>query len=187
MFLQRQLTPVAAGRNVQFWPHRDCCTGVCPLIGTYLMTKEKVRAPETAQRRTFRRTNRTLHSSSRPESSPDRQGLGIINRPSGFVCILLITEMLDSMPASAESAPPTLAVPSAAFSSPLPELRVSCQSCRQRKQKCDRITPECGRCVGLGVKCFYPGSRRSHTGRRRQVANRKADSCMFALSITTQR
>lgn len=31
----------------------------------------------------------------------------------------------------------------------------ACDSCRRRRQKCDRTHPECGRCVQLGFQCKY--------------------------------
>lgn len=31
----------------------------------------------------------------------------------------------------------------------------ACESCRRRRQKCDRARPECTRCIGLGFVCTY--------------------------------
>jgi hypothetical protein len=31
----------------------------------------------------------------------------------------------------------------------------ACESCRRRRQKCDRVRPECTRCIGLGFVCTY--------------------------------
>ncbi|KAF4437259.1 heterokaryon incompatibility [Fusarium acutatum] len=34
----------------------------------------------------------------------------------------------------------------------------ACQSCRQRKTKCDNVRPVCGFCSRSGAQCVYPGS-----------------------------
>lgn len=75
-----------------------------------------------------------------------------------------------------DPAPHTPATSESASPSPHPEFRLSCQSCRERKQRCDRQTPECRRCVLLGVKCIYPTARRPHKGGRRQRAGPKVIS-----------
>ncbi|WOO78296.1 Protein STB5 [Vanrija pseudolonga] len=31
----------------------------------------------------------------------------------------------------------------------------ACQSCQQRKRKCDRVRPQCGNCVARGTKCTF--------------------------------
>ncbi|KAF4951549.1 hypothetical protein FSARC_12880 [Fusarium sarcochroum] len=39
-------------------------------------------------------------------------------------------------------------------------MRWSCYECRNRKLKCDRLDPECGRCSATGIRCQYPASRK---------------------------
>ncbi|KAL4796578.1 hypothetical protein BDV19DRAFT_360636 [Aspergillus venezuelensis] len=33
--------------------------------------------------------------------------------------------------------------------------RLTCDTCRERKVRCDRVWPKCGRCVRLGEACGY--------------------------------
>ncbi|KAM5377536.1 hypothetical protein ACJZ2D_004905 [Fusarium nematophilum] len=47
--------------------------------------------------------------------------------------------------------------------------KLSYVACRQRKVKCNRILPRCGRCTNIGEECVYPTSRKSHRGKRKQV------------------
>ncbi|VBB74009.1 Putative binuclear zinc transcription factor [Podospora comata] len=52
--------------------------------------------------------------------------------------------------------------------------RLSCTSCRDRKQKCDRNLPVCRRCTSLRNDCVYPSSRKSGQGKRKQVRDLEA-------------
>lgn len=36
----------------------------------------------------------------------------------------------------------------------------SCQLCRSRKLKCDKVLPICGRCAKVGETCEYPSGRK---------------------------
>lgn len=45
----------------------------------------------------------------------------------------------------------------------------SCQPCRSRKLKCDRVQPRCGRCTRLRDTCEYPKERRANVGRQKRV------------------
>ncbi|KAG7434196.1 Citrinin biosynthesis transcriptional activator ctnR [Fusarium oxysporum f. sp. raphani] len=36
----------------------------------------------------------------------------------------------------------------------------SCYQCRNRKLRCDRLSPRCSRCSATGTKCQYPSSRK---------------------------
>ncbi|EPE37021.1 Zn2/Cys6 DNA-binding protein [Glarea lozoyensis ATCC 20868] len=38
---------------------------------------------------------------------------------------------------------------------PSPATRVACDACRERKIRCNRHRPVCGRCVKLGITCRY--------------------------------
>ncbi|KAK0665697.1 putative binuclear zinc transcription factor [Cercophora samala] len=70
-----------------------------------------------------------------------------------------------------DSEPPTdTAIPTSATSL----ARLSCTSCRDRKQKCDRNLPVCRRCTGLRHDCVYPNSRKSGQGKRKQVRDLEA-------------
>ncbi|KAK4172607.1 putative binuclear zinc transcription factor [Triangularia setosa] len=52
--------------------------------------------------------------------------------------------------------------------------RLSCTSCRDRKQKCDKSLPVCRRCTSLRHDCAYPSSRKSSQGKRKQVRDLEA-------------
>ncbi|KAM0327461.1 hypothetical protein ACHAQA_005749 [Verticillium albo-atrum] len=62
----------------------------------------------------------------------------------------------------------------AAEAPPVPVIRISCRRCRGRKLKCDRATPRCTRCAKSDEECVYPGSRKSHVGKRAQVRDLEA-------------
>ncbi|KAJ4236983.1 hypothetical protein NW759_000107 [Fusarium solani] len=48
--------------------------------------------------------------------------------------------------------------------------RLSCTSCRQKKLKCDRVLPQCGRCARAGEEeCSFPTKRKVNKGKRKQV------------------
>ncbi|RSL64930.1 hypothetical protein CEP54_004469 [Fusarium duplospermum] len=47
--------------------------------------------------------------------------------------------------------------------------RLSCTPCRQKKLKCDRVLPQCGRCARAGEECSFPTSRKVNKGKRKQV------------------
>lgn len=47
--------------------------------------------------------------------------------------------------------------------------QLSCVQCRNRKLKCDRKLPICGRCIEQKETCSYPGSRLRALGRRKTV------------------
>ncbi|KAK3393442.1 binuclear zinc transcription factor [Podospora didyma] len=51
---------------------------------------------------------------------------------------------------------------------------LSCFGCRNKKLKCDRIWPRCGRCLRLGEACIFPGSRQSQVGKRKKVRDLEA-------------
>ncbi|KAK3903292.1 putative binuclear zinc transcription factor [Staphylotrichum tortipilum] len=70
-------------------------------------------------------------------------------------------------PASQVASPATPGGPSPI--TPLSSARLSCVSCRDRKQKCDRTLPFCRRCAALSHVCEYPDARKSSKGKRRQV------------------
>jgi hypothetical protein len=60
--------------------------------------------------------------------------------------------------------------PSAANSNPRPNLQ-SCQFCRKRKIKCDKLEGGCSHCARAQTECIYPASQRK--GRPRKAgANR---------------
>ena len=41
-----------------------------------------------------------------------------------------------------------------------PKIRASCDRCGASKLKCDRVRPQCGRCIPLGLDCVYGVSRK---------------------------
>ncbi|CVK85013.1 uncharacterized protein FMAN_01935 [Fusarium mangiferae] len=47
---------------------------------------------------------------------------------------------------------------------------LSCFQCRARKAKCDRLKPNCSRCVRLGDKCMFPNSRQRRLVRKTKPA-----------------
>ncbi|KAK0610597.1 hypothetical protein B0T17DRAFT_500407 [Bombardia bombarda] len=57
---------------------------------------------------------------------------------------------------------------------PMSTIPLSCFRCRDKKLKCDRIWPRCGRCTKLGDSCIFPGSRKSQTGKRKKVRELEA-------------
>lgn len=50
------------------------------------------------------------------------------------------------------------------------KLRASCDRCGVAKVRCDRVHPECGRCVTLGELCVYGTSRKNGKPPRKKVA-----------------
>jgi hypothetical protein len=50
-----------------------------------------------------------------------------------------------------------------------PSSQLSCVQCRNRKLKCDRKQPICGRCDKQKEACSYPGSKQRNLGRRKTV------------------
>ncbi|KAF3008031.1 hypothetical protein E8E14_004046 [Neopestalotiopsis sp. 37M] len=52
--------------------------------------------------------------------------------------------------------------------------RLSCTPCRSKKQRCDRTLPACDRCGSVGLTCAYPGARKSHVGKPKQVRDLEA-------------
>ncbi|KAK7221326.1 hypothetical protein V2G26_009329 [Clonostachys chloroleuca] len=51
---------------------------------------------------------------------------------------------------------------------------LSCFQCREKKLKCDRNAPCCGRCQRLAHPCDYPLTRKKVTGKRKQVRELEA-------------
>ncbi|CAH0044934.1 unnamed protein product [Clonostachys solani] len=51
---------------------------------------------------------------------------------------------------------------------------LSCFQCREKKLKCDRNAPCCGRCQRLAHPCDYPSARKKVTGKRKQVRELEA-------------
>ena len=51
---------------------------------------------------------------------------------------------------------------------------LSCVTCRSRKLRCDRIKPNCTRCIRLKSDCVYPESRRKPVVKRRNVKELEA-------------
>ncbi|KAF3021597.1 hypothetical protein E8E14_013711 [Neopestalotiopsis sp. 37M] len=51
---------------------------------------------------------------------------------------------------------------------------LACTSCRNRKLKCDRVKPACGRCSRIKGDCVYPESRRKPAFKRRNVRELEA-------------
>uniref|UniRef100_A0A0B7K7B1 Zn(2)-C6 fungal-type domain-containing protein n=1 Tax=Bionectria ochroleuca TaxID=29856 RepID=A0A0B7K7B1_BIOOC len=51
---------------------------------------------------------------------------------------------------------------------------LSCFQCREKKLKCDRNAPCCGRCQRLAHPCDYPLARKKVTGKRKQVRELEA-------------
>ncbi|CAH0034356.1 unnamed protein product [Clonostachys rhizophaga] len=51
---------------------------------------------------------------------------------------------------------------------------LSCFKCREKKLKCDRNAPCCGRCQRLAHRCDYPLARKKVTGKRKQVRELEA-------------
>ncbi|ENH67215.1 hypothetical protein FOC1_g10006987 [Fusarium oxysporum f. sp. cubense race 1] len=47
---------------------------------------------------------------------------------------------------------------------------LSCFQCRARKAKCDRLKPNCSRCVRLGDECVFPNSRQRRLVRKTNPA-----------------
>ncbi|KAL6416052.1 hypothetical protein AUP68_00261 [Ilyonectria robusta] len=47
---------------------------------------------------------------------------------------------------------------------------ISCFQCRGRKVKCDRLKPNCSRCVRLGDECVFPTSRQKRMIRKKNPA-----------------
>ncbi len=50
-----------------------------------------------------------------------------------------------------------------------PEI-MSCNACRDRKLKCDRNKPSCGKCLRTGRECTYPERKTAAIGSRRNYA-----------------
>ena len=80
---------------------------------------------------------------------------------------------------SAPPSPNPAGLASPAPGTPTPLARLSCVSCRERKQKCDRALLVCGRCAALGFACEYPDARKSSKGKRRQVRELETKLCMY--------
>ncbi|RSM21058.1 hypothetical protein CDV31_000106 [Fusarium ambrosium] len=57
--------------------------------------------------------------------------------------------------------------------------RLSCTPCRQKKLKCDRVLPQCGRCARAGEECSFPTGRKVNKGKRKQV--RELEEKLFQL------
>lgn len=51
---------------------------------------------------------------------------------------------------------------------------LACTCCRNRKLKCDRVKPVCGRCSRIKGECTYPESRRKPAFKRRNVRELEA-------------
>ncbi|KAK0704044.1 hypothetical protein B0T26DRAFT_658509 [Lasiosphaeria miniovina] len=51
---------------------------------------------------------------------------------------------------------------------------LSCFGCRNKKSRCDRAWPRCGRCLRLGELCVFPASRQSQVGKRKKVRDLEA-------------
>ena len=64
--------------------------------------------------------------------------------------------------------------------------RVACDICRERKVRCDRVQPTCGRCARLGHHCRYASSRKFSNLDIPQalVALHQRLSMITALSLT---
>lgn len=48
--------------------------------------------------------------------------------------------------------------------------RKGCQTCKNRRVKCDEVTPECGNCNRLGLDCFYPPPETTRPRRKSRSA-----------------
>ncbi|KAE8136432.1 hypothetical protein BDV38DRAFT_272031 [Aspergillus pseudotamarii] len=49
--------------------------------------------------------------------------------------------------------------------------RTGCLECRNRRKKCDEVSPQCGGCARKGLKCTWPSHNSQSLDRRRRGAN----------------